>query len=308
MLILLIGDAHITGKNPRARIDNLVQTQFDKWEEVVQLANKHDCPIVSTGDIFNVPILANSLLTTFGEVIEPLKHSLYFVWGNHDLMYHNIDMYARTSLGMLWHNNSNIKHISEFVEDYGYIWDWRDWNDLIQDCGGKLLLIHKAIIDPKMVGGKSSWILNDEEFADSIDDWYSHYDLILCGHWHKKYTFTYKGTKVINPGPLTRRTVDETKVPSIQLINLDTKLSKVIKLQSAKPTHEVISTQHLEANQHQVKTDILDFINALREKKVRYTSSFMDNLILLLDSNELESLVEQKIRQLIADLMERKEI
>ena len=308
MLVLTIGDSHLTGKNPIARIDDLVEVQFEKWEEIVTIANKYNCPIISVGDILNVPVIANSILTKFGNIINKLKHGLYFVWGNHDLMYHSIDMFDRTSLGMLWYNNSKIRHISEFYYDYGIKWDYCDWNQEISNNEAKLLLIHKAVIDPKMVGGDNSWILKDKEFADNIKDNKSlqQYDLIICGHWHKKYRFKYKNTQIINPGPIVRRTINDTDLPVIQLIDLETKLHKVIKLKSVKPTIEVISDKHIEENAYQVKVDILEFINALKNKKLKYTSSFMDNLMVLLDSHELDKDIEQVLRMLIVTIMEKR--
>ena len=307
MLVLIIGDGHLTGKNPIARLDDLVEVQFDKWNEIISISNEYDCPIISVGDIFNVPIIANSILTKFGEVLSKLKNPLYFVWGNHDLMYHSIEVFDRTSLGMLWFNNSKIKHISEFYNDYGVQWDSCDWDQEIDNNGSEILLIHQAIINPKSVGGKNSWILKDKEFARSIEEKYlQKYELIICGHWHKRYRFKYNNTLVINPGPIVRRTVEDTELPTIQLINLKTKLNKIIKLESVKPTEDVITSEHLEENIHKIKSDILEFVNALRNKKLKYTSSFLDNLMLLLDTHELDKSIEKIIRELIIIILEKK--
>lgn len=306
MLILNIGDQHLTGKNPICRVDDLVEVQFIKLEEIISLANKFDCPIVSPGDITNVPILANSLLTRLGELVTKLKHPLYCVYGNHDLMYHNLSMANRTSLGMLLKNNDKIRHISEFENDYGITWDYCDWNQPLIKTGGKYLLIHQAIVDLKMIGGKSSWILHDKEFSRVVDDELNQYEIILCGHWHKRYRFKNKNTVVFNPGPVVRRTVEDTEEPTVQLINLENKLRRIIKLKSVKPTELVITDKHLEANIHKVMTNIHDFINALKNKKRKLSSSFLDNLVELLDSHELDKSIELILRNLVANLIERK--
>jgi len=308
MLILLQGDLHLTGKTPICRTDDLVTVQFEKLIEIINLANNHNCPIICTGDVLNVPIIANSILTTFGEVISKLKHAFYFVWGNHDLMYHNLDIYTRTSLGVLWHNNPKVKHISEFEKDYGIAWDYADWNQPIMDHKSKLLLIHKAVVNYKMIGGKSSWIKDDTEFASIIEEdlILPNYNLIICGHWHKQYKFIYKKTTIINPGPVLRRTVEEKEKPTVQIINLENKIRKIHQLKSVKPTEIVISDRHLEANIHQVKIDIIEFINALKNKERKYNSSFLDNLMMLLDSHELDNPIEEILRKIIADLIEVK--
>ena len=43
MLGLIVGDTHFTGKNPIARLDDLVELQFDKWDEIISIANTYAC-------------------------------------------------------------------------------------------------------------------------------------------------------------------------------------------------------------------------------------------------------------------------
>lgn len=312
MLILNIGDSHISGLNPICRIDNLVETQWEKWKEIVEIANKNNCPIISTGDIFETSIISNSILTIFGQIIEKLKHNLYCVFGNHDLKYHSIDIFDRTSLGMLIANSSKIKHISEFYKDYDIEWDYCDWGEHITDNDSKYLLIHQAIINTKMGGGINSWILKDTEFARNIetDKELQRYELIICGHWHKKYKFKYKNTTIINPGPVTRTTVENLELPTVQLINLKTKDITEVKLESTKPTEDVISDLHLNLKSNKFKIDITDFVNALKTKhplsKDKSGSPFLDSLMQILDSHKLEPKLENLIREMVAKIIEVK--
>lgn len=309
MLILYCSDSHITGKNPIARRDNLVKIQFNKWKELVSIANYYDVPILHGGDVFNVPILANSILTEFGNIIDKLKSPLYFVWGNHDLMYHSIDMLDRTSLGVLWSNNHKIKHISEFQKDYNYQFDWWDWNEPLTNNNSKFLLSHKAMVSEKDLG-KNSWIANDEDFCAVIENnekLLHNYKLILCGHWHHRYIFNYKGIKIINSGPLIRRTVEEQEIPVIYLINLETLFAKRIPLRSAKSSELVLSNSHLLKKTSSIKNDITEFINKLRSKKFKTTSSLLTNLINILDSHELEPFEENLLRDILSKVMSNKE-
>lgn len=311
MLILKIGDIHITGKNPIARKDDLVEVQFKKIEEIIDIANEYDCPIISSGDIFNVPIIANSILSEFGVLLEYLKHPIYFAWGNHDLMYHSLELSERTSLGMLSYNNSKIKHISEFEDDYGIQWDYQDWGQPIVKCNSPLLLSHQAIANLKIARGDNSWIAKDKEFARIIehDKSLHNYNLILCGHWHKKYNFKYKNTTVINAGPILRRTVLETDTPSITMIDLESFESESIDLKSARPFDECISDSHLEENRNKTRIDIMEFISALNSRKsLDYTSSFLDNLSLFLDNDYIDKPTERLLRELIAKTIENKQI
>lgn len=312
MLILNINDTHITGKNPICRIDNLPDTQWNKWEEVVSIANKYNVPIVSAGDIFNVPLIANSILTKLGEILDKLINPFYFVFGNHDLMYHSFDMIDRVSLGVLWANNQKVKHISEFESDYGISWDFCDWNQELTETGSKYLLIHQAVVNNELIGGKTSWIKGDKEFSRNIEDDKSlqKYELILCGHWHNQYVINYGKTKIINSGPLIRRTIDEKRIPTIQLINIETKLlfTQRLSLQSTKPSEEVISDKHINIKIQNIESSILDFVNNLQSKDLKdhSFSSLLDIIMEILDNHELDNQMEIFLREIISRVIKIK--
>jgi DNA repair exonuclease SbcCD nuclease subunit len=309
MEILVVGDSHLTGRNPIARKDDLVEVQFEKWEYIVDIANENDVPIVHTGDIFNVAIIANSLLTRLGEILTKLHNPLYFVWGNHDLQYHSSEMWNRTSLGVLWKNNDKVRHISEFFRDYKINWAWLDWgSDDIQWFGNPpdLFLSHKAIVSGKKLKRGGSWILDDTEFCMNIDtdQQLQKYRLIICGHWHRRYIYKYKGVRVINPGPVTRRTVEEWAMPSVTLLNLDTLIHKELIISDLNP-EQVLSRTHIEQNIETMTDNVLKFVDSLKNKKFRHKKSFLKTLMHNLDQHELPNKVEVTIRTTIADLIEK---
>lgn len=311
MLILICGDTHITGKNPIARKDDIIELQFKKWNSIVSIANYYNCPIIHTGDVFNVSIIANSLLTKLGKIINKLNHPLYFVWGNHDLMYHSLDLWDRTSLGVLWKNNSNVKHISEFGKGYKENqFDWLDWDSTygIQWMGeqNNMLLTHKAVVSEKKMG-KGSWVVKDEDFCMNIDNnpELKKYKLIICGHWHKPYIFHHKGTKVINPGPVLRRTVEEWLMPSVVLLNTNTLIHKRLYL-TAKPPEQVLSKKHIEQRVESYTEGIIQFIEQLKYIKLKNKKrKFLENLFELLDTDQLPKNVEKLLRSIISTLVEK---
>jgi DNA repair exonuclease SbcCD nuclease subunit len=309
MEILVVGDSHLTGRNPIARKDDLIEVQFEKWEYIIELANENDVPIVHTGDIFNVAIIANSLLTRLGEILTKLHNPLYFVWGNHDLQYHSSEMWNRTSLGVLWKNNDKVRHISGFLRDYKINWAWLDWgSDDIQWFGNPpdLLLTHKAIVSGKKLKRGGSWILDDTEFCMNIDtdQQLQKYRLIICGHWHRRYIYKHKGVRVINPGPVTRRTVEEWSIPSVTLLNLDTLIHKELIISDLDP-EQVLSRTHIEQNIETMTDNVLKFVDSLKNKKFRHKKSFLKTLMHNLDQHELPNKVEVTIRTTIADLIEK---
>lgn len=304
MIVLVMGDNHGQGKNPIARKDDYVKTQFKKLNEVINIANTHNTPIISVGDLFNSAVIANSIQNKFGELFLKLTHPLYFVWGNHDLMYHSIKLWKRTSLGTLLCNNPKVRHISEFHQDYGIKWDWMDWNCPIQKTGAKYLLAHEAIVNKKILSPTSA-LAKDETFSIQITDKsLREYKTIICGHWHNQYTINHNGIKVINPGPVMRQTAADYRIPSVGLLNLETGFCKRIMLQSALPTNQVIQTKHLDSKidtTHSVK----EFIKAIQTKGISDQTSFIKIISKILDINNLDEDLEDLLRDIISVALER---
>jgi predicted phosphodiesterase len=318
MLILIVGDTHFSGKNPIARLDDIVDAQYNKLTQIINLSNKYDAPIVHTGDIFNVAVISNRILTRIGKALNRLKHPLYFVWGNHDLMYHTLELWDRTSLGVLWKSCNKVEHISGFQSRYKDVrWAWYDWDDDIQwnTCDKPdLLLTHKAVVSEKRMG-KGSWVVKDEDFCMNIDDYYlksdtnslEGYRLIVCGHWHKPYMFKHKDAMIINPGPVLRRTVEEWLMPSVILLNTDTLLYKRLYLE-AEPPNKVLSRKHIEQRIDSYTEGVMKFVNKLKDKKVSGKKKFLENLFEMLDSHELPKEVETLLRNTIVNLIEKGEL
>jgi DNA repair exonuclease SbcCD nuclease subunit len=309
MLVLVVGDTHFTGKNPVGRLDDIVDAQYQKLIQIVEMSNKHNVPIIHTGDIFNTSIIANSILTRIGKILVKLKHPLYFVWGNHDLQYHSLELWDRTSLGVLWKHNDKVKHISEFFKDYKIKWAWYDWDSDkgIQWYGDRpdLLLSHKAVVTENRMG-KGSWVVKDEDFCMNIDNNLElrGYRLIVCGHWHKPYTFRYNNQKVLNPGPVLRRTVQEWLMPSVVLLNTDTLIHKRMYLE-AEPPDKVLSKKHIEQRIESYTEGVIKFVEQLKHVKVKSKKKFLVNLMNELDAHDIPKNVEKMLRDIVAYLIEK---
>jgi len=304
MLILICGDFHITGKNPISRLDDLTETQFLKLNEIKDFANKHNCPIVSVGDFFHVPIIANSILNRVGEILNQLDNPWYTCWGNHDTLYHSVELANRTSLGVLLTNHPKIKHITKFKNDYGVSFDYTDWDTPTKENNSKFLLSHKAIISEKQ--SKSNfWIEKDETFAKQVGKWSDKYKIIICGHWHISYRFKHNKTLIINSGPINRLTIEDNLQPSVVLLNLETGIFKRHYLESAKPFDEIISAKHIIRKENNSE-NIKKFISAINKKRSNYDSAFMDYLMEIVDNHELDKDMEELLVNILAKTKERK--
>ena len=145
------------------------KAQIEKLQEIVCIANDYDVPILTVGDVFDTDVVSNLLVNKIGNILNQLNNDLYFVWGNHDLKYHSLDLWAKTSLGVLLTNNPKVKHISEFQK---FPIDYLDWEQPIQENQYKesrILIAHKAIVSDDHLRS-NSWMENDSSFCMPIHD------------------------------------------------------------------------------------------------------------------------------------------
>lgn len=306
---LLIGDLHLAGKNPPNRIDDIVTNlQFEKMEEIIDIANQMDVPIICTGDIFHTPTVSNKILSRFGKIINELKREFYFVFGNHDLQYHSMEKIDNTSIGVEWANNYKIRHISEFHIHYGSQnrWAYIDYGTpLTHPPGSKFLLSHKAIINDSLINAES-WIADDINFCQAAADFDGMFKLIVCGHWHKPYIYKHKQTLIINPGPVIRRQITEREMPRVILIDLVTIKYEEFFLANAKPSDEVLREGTIKEELKPIEDRILSFINSIKAKKqIKHGMKFGDSLKELLKSDAVDPEIKAEINDIMATISEK---
>lgn len=303
MKILQVGDIHFMGTNPIGRKDFLPDTLQKKLKECVSIANKYSAPIICVGDIFHTEIVSNSIVNQFGDIINKLKKDFYFIFGNHDLQYHSLDLWDRTSLGVLYINNPKVKHISEASLPFDYM----DWDQEIEgNKTNNLLLCHKAIVSQKQLQ-KNFWMQNDKDFCNVVSEkQFRKYNLILCGHWHKPYTFTYKNTLVNNSGAVARIDVGSDYIPKVSLIDLDDLSIKDIPLKTAKPFKDVISKKHLMHNQtkKENKIEIEAFVEKLKNQKKQKATVFSDALTETLKNKDVPLELRNKLQDILVEMKE----
>lgn len=307
--ILACGDIHLSGKNPPERKDDLTIGQWDKVEYIVHIANYHNVPIICTGDVFQTPIVSHKIMSRLGEILNKLNNPFYFIFGNHDLQYHNLDMLDQTSLGVMWLNNQMIKHISEFEGDYGKAWSYIDWRSPFHDPDAELLLAHRAIVNDNLMSA-NSWILDDRDFCQHVNE-LTRYRLIICGHWHKSYEFFYQhsptnDTHVLNPGVICRRSIAEREDPSVFLMDLDLDEHATRIDLSAKHANEVLREESLKSGIIPYKQEITRFVEQLKNHQLSKRVSFIDNLMGIIDQMEGQKSVDQEMRDLIATIQQKK--
>ena len=76
---IAIGDVHLCEKNPICRKDDVRVTQLIKLRQVVDLCNKHQCPLYIAGDLYDAWDIGFKLVNDVNLALSQCRHPIYFV-------------------------------------------------------------------------------------------------------------------------------------------------------------------------------------------------------------------------------------
>lgn len=314
MKLLIVGDVHLRGDNPRNRKGNYYEDCKAKLKEVFEIAAERDAIIIQVGDFFNSPSTSYSVYSDIAKFLQEQDTWMFTIAGNHDIFAHNISTLDRTPLGSLLklkilhhvdelnrcENNRGERTGIEFIgRDFDFVMDSDYLEYVTPEHAGELqiLVVHGMLME-KPAPFKHSLM---EEVARITAA-----DVIISGHYHLPFIKTVGGKLFINPGALMRMSATEEEInrtPQVVLLDSDTLKTEVIPLKCAKPGNLVLDRTVIEANQEREENMAL-FISSLEntgEQKFMNLQEMMeqiaaqDNLDALIIKEALERL--SKIRE-----------
>lgn len=235
--IAIIGDIHFNHKKPVSRIDDYVESVFEKLNKIrsdLILENIKDCFIL--GDVFHTPRQPIQFINRCISELSKFKQSginLYSIIGNHDLLNERLDWIEKTPIytlfvsGVLQHvssekplkiaisgQNRNIK-ISCF-----------DYTELLKQPQRENNEICVCIAHRYYDFSFSELSLTEKDL-DSLD-----YDAYILGHDHENYKTLKKNNWVlIRPGSLTRGTAtvhNISRKPCYSIVSFNVVNNKVV--------------------------------------------------------------------------------
>lgn len=255
MIIVCTGDLHSTGKNTRARTDNLPAALWLKRDEILRTCRTYEAKfLLLPGDVFDYPYQSYQIFIAVWRWMEELRENeteVLAVYGQHDLWHHSMDTAHNTALGGLAEIGIvKILGASPYrrhgIDFYGA--SWEEDIPTIKDTSRKnVLLIHKTISPrkPWTTAKEGVDYVSPEVLYDK--DWFN---LAVCGDWHGQFYWRSKAdTHIINAGALARKTggyEDYDRHPSIVIWDTDENDIQEVLLGSAKPSEEVLTREHIE--------------------------------------------------------------
>jgi hypothetical protein len=198
---IAIGDVHLCEKNPICRKDDVRVTQLAKLQQVVNLCNEYQCPLLVAGDMYDVWNIGFKLVNDVNLVLSQCQHPIYFVAGNHDLPYHSLEHYYNCPLSvtlgtLLPPNDTPVTGCS-----------WGETpSTVIRQA--PILLQHKMVYLTDPIKGFDGDQYNVRHLINTPE--YKNYKLIITGDNHRAFVYTNEDGRVwLNTGPIVRTSVTE---------------------------------------------------------------------------------------------------
>lgn len=278
---ILTGDWHLQETVPIARKDKdtFYEKQFEKLSFIYNLQKQHDCPILLSGDLFNIWKPSPMLLS---KTMEHLPKEIYTIYGNHDLPQHNLDLAYKCGIRVLERANK----LSVLPDTH--------WN---QKPESALVLNNKTIMVWHVMTyqGKKPWPDCKDPKGATLLRKYPKIDLILTGHNHKPFVEKHEGRLLVNPGSIFRLSADQINhKPRVYLWYADTNTVEPVYLPIEK---NVISREHIEVKEER-DNRIDAFVSGL-DTDWKAKMSFEDNIEKFRKKNKIKKSIMKIVYEAI---------
>jgi len=289
---ILCADLHIRATAPRCRTDNYVDTQYNKLRFIVELARKHNCPVLVAGDLGENAQWPNWLIEWFMRTI--YGTTFMVIPGQHDLPNHKFELYRKSAIGVLSTSNSinllrngvNRWH-NLFIHAFPY--GRLITGSQVSKPKGKFFV---AVAHQMVIKRKPLWPGQVAPKAHALLHKYPEYDLILTGDNHNPFTYKMDGRWLVNPGSMTRHKADQIKhKPRVYLWYAKSRHIERIYLPIE---NNVIDRTHIDVIKIK-KERMQDFTDKL-SNEVDYTNSFKLNVKKQLRESKVRPLTKKKIK------------
>ena len=259
---LIIGDVHYRAGNPRSRLDNYQEAITAKLLECFDLARQHKVDVIlQPGDLFDSPGVAWDTVKQLALILKKAPCPFLTIPGTHDTWAHNLSTLYRTPFSFLsalevFYDVSEASFgDNNVITGHGYDHETDTTAGAHQftppnfiSATFKIHLVHAMLLDHVPVEGMKHTLISQVDTTA---------DVIVAGHVHYGLGNSYvhrRNDRVlfVNPGALCRKEASLINMERpIQVALLTVKegqaAAELIPLKSARPGHEVLSREHIEA-------------------------------------------------------------
>jgi len=226
MKIIATADLHMTSSRPVNRIDDYESVVINKFNQILQLARKHDAVLTISGDLFDTAKMSKvpyQLTNKVLQMIRLAKVRVLACHGQHDMVYHNANLQPSPYYTLFVGGGIEIPGALGItvgkVRFYGAGWGQEIPMPMEKDPElTDILLLHRTITP-----AEPPFFLKDATSAqDTLKALYN-FDLILSGDYHQGFISELDDRFLVNSGPMLRSNIDaRSYYPKVYLIDTDT--------------------------------------------------------------------------------------
>jgi DNA repair exonuclease SbcCD nuclease subunit len=295
MKILLFTDVHLRSQSdrPKWRTDDHYKQQFAELREISSIAkaNKVDL-MISLGDFYDHTRVSHQLITDTLTWCKSLPCSLYSVVGNHDVNAY-VTSDRNNGLGVLFEAGA-VERLDELVFDDKKV-VIRGVHVYLDPKQGDYFFTDRKYDNYYKIVASHNFIIPHEVPFDAVlpSQVTTNANVIALGHYHKEFLHREGRTQFINPGSISRWSINEQHQPRV--IILDTELDKLteVRLKCAPSADEIFDLASA-AEIKSTEMNLQAFVDSLNN------TSF--------DNHDIEQVVlaeskKQGIEQTIIDLV-----
>jgi len=210
--MILAADLHFRWDKPPCRKETLeewIEVQFSKFQFILNGTG----PILVAGDFFHKPTGAPAWM--FQRLIQMIKESeqtVVAIPGQHDLPYHQADLFHQSNLGVLAASGAvRAELLTDSVDCFA--WPGMKY-PLSKYEKGRTAITHQMVISSAK---GELWPGQSREAgvstAEQLLRRFPQYELIVSGDNHQPFAYQFRGRWLINPGSMTRQRSNEKHLP-----------------------------------------------------------------------------------------------
>lgn len=209
---ILSSDWHIRPTVPVCRTDDFITAMWKKVDFILDLAVKHQAPILIAGDLGLRPQWPSWLEEEFIRRVKNAKVMIDIIPGQHDLPDHNLELWRKSSIGVLDAAGA-VNVFGEGIIGMG----WRDGLmfgfpygvEMASPMNPKGTMYLIAITHTLVTEKEPEDFLKGAQSAISLLKKFPSYSLILTGDNHKPFVIEHNGRLLVNPGSMMRTSANQ---------------------------------------------------------------------------------------------------
>lgn len=205
MRMAISADLHLREDRPRCRKDeDWNKTQEKALNQLCRFCVKNNCDLFLVGDIFHSALEFRMVVYIQKVAVKLSKFGLhlYYLWGNHDCLYHRGINFHKSAIGLL-ENSINCFPIKDYFENKNISCSAANFDE--EDNKDAEYVFKHVLCFPDM---KSLPPNVDALTAKDLLSEFPNAKFIFTGDMHKNFHYEKNGRHVVNPGCMLRQAVD----------------------------------------------------------------------------------------------------